>query len=152
VLAVGRAAHCRSVSGVLSLYSLLRKMPDQVAEKGLRYKHRSSLRKSSSVSLVLLVSPQTAMPKESMHLKQRSRAMRTVDPHCGHTTGSSCRYIETEMLFIRNTQVNRRKKGRRRSSKNRASPCAYSGYLPPVVLLRKVCGEVSESIQNANLT
>jgi hypothetical protein len=84
------------------MYSLLRKMPDQVAEKGLGYKHRSSLRRSSSVSLVSLVSPQTAMPRKSMHLRQSSRAMRTVDPHCGHTTGSSCRYMETEMLFIRN--------------------------------------------------
>ena len=130
MLAVGRAAHCRSVSGVLSLYSLLRKMPDQVAEKGLGHKHRSSLRRSSSVSLVSLVSPQTAMPKKSMHLRQRSRAMRTVDPHCGHTTRSSCRYIETEMLFIRNTQVNRRNKGGKIEQKSSISLRLFSGYLP----------------------
>jgi hypothetical protein len=134
VLAVGRAAHCRSVSGVLSLYSLLRKMPDQVAEKGLGYKHRSSLRRSSSVSLVSLVSlvsPQTAMPKKSMHLRQRSRAMRTLDPHCGHTTGSSCRYIETEMLFIPNTQVNRRKKGGEDRAKIEHLPAPIFRLSPP---------------------
>ena len=146
MLAAVRAAHCRSVWGILSLYSLLRKMPDQVAEKGLGYKHRSSLRRSSSVSLV---SPQTAMPNKSMHLRQKSRAMRTVDPHCGHTTGSSCRYIETEMTFIRNTQVNRRNQAGEDRAKNR-SPCAYFPAISPLplVLLRKACGEVSQSIQN----
>ena len=111
-------------------HSLLRKMPDQVAEKGLRYKHRSSLRRSSSVSLVSLVSSQTAMPKKSMHLRQRSRAMRTVDPHCGHTTGSSCRYIETEMLFIRNTQLKRGTREAKIEQKSGISLRLFSGYLP----------------------
>jgi hypothetical protein len=49
--------------------------------------------------------PSTPIPRESMQPRQRSCATRIADPHSGQTTDDSCRWKQTDTLFIGNATI-----------------------------------------------
>src|SRR5262249_9259950 len=53
----------------------------------------------SRASRVSLLWPRTAIPRESIQCRQRSRATQAVDPHCGQTDQSFCIWMQKGILF-----------------------------------------------------